>query len=465
MGLASDLRQAASLLLTAEKVTLVSHIDADGITSATLLEIALQREGIPVTPHFVRQLEPFAMRTVPKNGGLTVFTDLGAGQQNLIRDHGFQEEGVLIVDHHVGQPCGMAYPQLNALTYGYSKLSAAGVAYFLAREMNPENLDLAKLGVIGNVGDMMAREDLGLTGPAREILEDGITCGQIQMVGKDLNCYGISTRPLHISLAFSDDPYISGITNDPSAALRFLQRLGIERKTSQGGWRVWEDLCQEEKRTIISALAQQLLVQGQSPQRLLSEAYLFPSEYPRTPLRNASEYATLLNACGRWAKPLIGRAVCLGDRGGYYREAEHMLAHHRTVIRELLQFILEKGVSELSHLQYLHVGERFPDTIVGIGAGMALSRLNRNKPILIMVRLPEDPTMTKVSMRTNDTMVQRGIDLQAALIQASSHCGGEAGGHRIAAGAYIPGHVEEEFVHHVNRILSEQCPATGPHHR
>ncbi|MDD1673118.1 MAG: DHH family phosphoesterase [Methanomicrobiales archaeon] len=463
MGLDHDLREAADQIRDAEMVTIISHIDADGITSATILHLALQREGIPVIPVFVRQLEPFAMRFVPQDESLKIFSDLGAGQQNLLVERGLKPDRVLIVDHHVSQPCGDGYPQVNALEYGFLKFSAAGMAYLLAREIDRDNTDLAALGVIGNVGDMMAREDLKLIGPARGIIEDGVSRGVVEVLGKELNCYGISTRPIHISLAFSDDPFIPGITNNPDSALRFLEKLGIDMK-SDGNWRVWEDLTREEKRTITSGVMQQLLAHGCSTRRLISEVYLFPHEMEHTPLRNAAEYATLLNACGRWAKPAIGHAVCLGDRGGAYREAEHMLVRHRTVIRELLQFILENGVIELSHLQYLHVGERFPDTIVGIGAGMALSKLNRVKPILIMCKLPEDPTVTKVSMRTVDEMVNRGIDLQAALVHASRACGGEAGGHRIAAGAYIPGTAEQEFVHCVNRILSEQCPAESPHH-
>lgn len=464
MGLDQDLREAAERIRAAETITIVSHIDADGITSATILRVALQREGIPVKPVFVRQLEPFAMRYIPQDNSLKIFSDLGAGQQNLLAERELSPKKVLIVDHHVSQPFGEGYQEVNALSYGYSKFSAAGMAYLLTREMDDDNTDLAKLAVIGNVGDMMAREDLGLIGPARGIVEDGINCGDIEVRAKELNCYGISTRPVHISLAFSDDPFIPGITNNPQGALRFLDRLGIELRTTRGDWKVWDEFTRDEKRKVTSAVMQQLLAHGCSIKRLLAEVYLFPGELERTPLRNAAEYATLLNACGRWAKPLIGHEVCLGDRAGSLREAEHMLTHHRTVIRELLQYIIENGVTELSHLQYLHVGERFPDTIVGIGAGMALSRLNREKPILIMCKLPEDPTITKVSMRTVDEVIGRGIDLQAALVHASRAYGGEAGGHRIAAGAYIPGSVEQEFVTHVNRILSEQCPAAGTHH-
>jgi Single-stranded DNA-specific exonuclease len=215
MGLDHDLREAAERIRTAEKITIISHIDADGITSATILHLALQREGIPVQPVFVRQLEPFAMRYVPQDESLKIFSDLGAGQQNLLAERELSHEKVLIVDHHVSQPYGKGYAEVNALTYGYTKCSTAGMAYLLARELDGDNQDLAKLAVIGNVGDMMAREDLGLIGPAREIVEDGVACGAIEVRAKELNCYGISTRPVHISLAFSDDPFIPGITNSP----------------------------------------------------------------------------------------------------------------------------------------------------------------------------------------------------------------------------------------------------------
>jgi RecJ-like exonuclease len=182
-------------------------------------------------------------------------------------------------------------------------------------------------------------------------------------------------------------------------------------------------------------------------------------------LRNAQEFATVLNACGRWSKPQVGSAILRGDRGTAYRNAEHMLNNHRAILRDLLQFIIDTGVKELENLQWLHVGGRYPDTIVGIGAGMALSKLDSSKPILIMCEVPEDRNLTKVSMRTNERVVERGIDLQQALSSASAEYGGGGGGHKIAAGAYIPKTKEQEFVQRVNRILGEQFAAAGPGHR
>ncbi|MDI9634101.1 MAG: DHH family phosphoesterase [Methanolinea sp.] len=463
MSLLDDAREVAREILAHHEVTVISHIDADGIAGEAILAQALSRAGIPHRSVFVRQLEPLTMTQVPADDSLKVFCDLGAGQQNLLLEKGLSGDEVVIIDHHVSQPCGRDYLQANALHHGHHKMSAAGVAYLVACAMDTANTDLSKLAVVGNVGDMMAREDCGLVGPAREIAVEGAEGGWIEIVPRDLNCYGTSTRPLHVCLAFSDDPYIPGISNNTAGALRFLQRLGIELQTPEKRWRVWEELLPDEKRLVLSALAQQLMACGEPVDRLFSESYLFPGEVERTPLRNAQEFATLLNACGRWMRPSVGGAICRGDRGEAFRQAEHMLMNHRAVIRDLLEYILSRGVKELSHIQYIHLGDRYPDTIVGIGAGMALSRLNPEKPILVMVELPEDPTQTKASMRTTERVVSRGIDLQQAMAIAAAEVGGAGGGHRIAAGAYIPRESEERFVARIDALVGEQlaCARQG----
>ena len=466
MGFCDDVKAAAEQIAQASDITIISHIDADGIACEAILSQAISRQEIRVKSVFVRQLEPLTMPQVPNDDSFKIFSDLGAGQQNLMMERGLSEKEVLIVDHHISQPCEREYTQVNCLPYGHTRMSAAGVSYLIAKQLDNSNIDLAKLAIVGNVGDMMAREKCGLVGPARDIIvEDGVRHQSVEVHKKDLNCYGTATRPIHLSLAYNDDPFVKGISNNQEGARQFLKRLGIRDKTPDGRWRVWEELDREEKRTIISALAEQLIAHGEKVDRLFAETYGFPDELPRTPMRNAQEYATLLNACGRWAKPAIGGAILRGDRGQAYRDAEHMLNNHRAIIRNLLQFIIDTGVKELENLQWLHVGGRYPDTIVGIGAGMALSKLNPAKPILIMCEVPEDKNLTKCSMRTNERVVAQGIDLQQALNEASTEYGGGGGGHKIAAGAYIPKTAEQEFVNRVNRILGEQFATAGSGNR
>ncbi len=457
MSLDTDVQAVADTLADGRPVTIISHVDADGITGEAILFQAFERAGIPHRPSvFLRQLEPLMLRRVPRDESIKLFCDFGAGQQQLLEEQGFTSDEVVLIDHHVAQPGRTCYVQANGTDHGLSKLSAAGIAYLVAKCIDRSNADLAKLAIIGNVGDMMARETGRLVGPAGEIVDDGIASGNVERREKDLNIYGMSTRPVHVCLAYSDDPFIPGISNSPQGSLKFLSRLGIRLRNEQKQWLVWDDLSIGERRMITSALVQQLIACNGNIERLFSESYLFPGERERTPLRNAQEFATFLNACGRWARPEVGSRVCRGDRGVSYREAEHLLTNHRAVIRDLLQHILDHGVTELSGLQYIHVKNLYPDTIVGIGAGMALSRLNWRKPIMIMCSLPEDQGLTKVSMRTTEQMVRRGIDLQTALSAAAQEVGGAGGGHQIAAGAFIPAETELRFIAHVNRLLDEQ---------
>jgi RecJ-like exonuclease len=143
MGFCDDVKAAAEQIAAAPEVTIISHIDADGIACEAILSQAISRLEIPVRSVFVRQLEPLTMPQVPADSSLKIFSDLGAGQQNLMLDRGFTEKEILIIDHHVSQPVDRAYTQVNCLPYGYTRMSAAGVSYLVGKELDNANTDLA----------------------------------------------------------------------------------------------------------------------------------------------------------------------------------------------------------------------------------------------------------------------------------------------------------------------------------
>ena len=99
MGFSDDVKAAAEQIADAPEITIISHIDADGISCEAILSQAISRQEIFVKSVFVRQLEPLTMPQVPSDNSLKVFADLGAGQQNLFLERGFSEKEVLIVDH------------------------------------------------------------------------------------------------------------------------------------------------------------------------------------------------------------------------------------------------------------------------------------------------------------------------------------------------------------------------------
>jgi len=81
---------------------LISHLDADGITSAAIIIKMLSRMGIDYELSTVPQLnEKFMFELRSEKYSNYIFTDVGSGQLTDIISH-FHEKSmaVLIIDHH-----------------------------------------------------------------------------------------------------------------------------------------------------------------------------------------------------------------------------------------------------------------------------------------------------------------------------------------------------------------------------
>jgi len=466
-------QQLAQKIRNYEKIQIISHIDADGITSASIAYKALERAAKNAEVKFVKQLDESEIDELNYNEDRLIwFTDLGSGQLNNL-------EGIdcIITDHH--EPQGRSGPpksderenilnygsssilELNPHRYGFDgakELSGAGTTYMVAKEMNKDNKDLSKLAVVGAVGDLQASEDNKLVGKNREILKEGIDAGVV-VKKKDAALYGIESRPLPKLLEYASDPILPGLTGEEPACTNFLVENEISLK-EEGTWRKWYDLSKEEKRRILSGLAKRMLDRGYPvgyAESLVGEVYEFPDEERGSMLHEAKEFSTLLNSCGRYEKGDIGLKVCLGDREKNLEKARSLLEGHRRVLVDSLQHVESTGVEEREHLQFFHGGEKIPDTVVGTVAGMVLSSgdVDRRLPIFAFAKSGEREGV-KVSSRATKKLVNDGLDLSSVMTECSKKVGGEGGGHDIAAGALIPDGKEEEFLQEVEEMIESQ---------
>lgn len=463
------LQNAAAFLRTARTVDIYSHIDPDGITSGSIASLALDRLGVDHEVHFLKKLDtPTVERIRDANPEAVWFTDLGSGLFHRLADL-----PGLITDHHVPsarEPSAGAQRSLRSFERptmvhvnphlvgvdGSTEVSSSGCAYLVARELDPRNRSLAALGVLGAVGDQQDRASGRLVGLNREILADGREAGVVEAV-TDLRLFGRETRPVFKLLQYANDPPLPHLTEREEACIVFFLELGIDLKTEEG-WRRWIDLAEYERRRVVSELVTMLLEKGYGhalAERLVGEVYLFPQEEPGTPLRDAKEFATLLNACGRYEAAEVGYRLCRGDREAAYEEALALLRKHRGHIVTSLDVVQEVGVDTLDHIQFFHGGDRIRDTVVGIAAGMVLGSGNaRSDMPLFAFAQAEDGV--KVSARAPRNLLARGLDLSVVLREAAATVGGEGGGHNVAAGATIPPGTEEEFLEVADRIIQGQ---------
>lgn len=443
-----------------DRVQVVSHIDADGLTAAAITSRALDRCGIEHDVKCVKQLDRKVLGDVADANVPTIFTDLGSG---MLSEMPLDIE-IVVADHHQIDHRQVDHQHLHHLNPhlfgidGSTELSGAGCAYIFAQSLG-ENRDLADLAVVGAVGDLQARKFGKLVGCNRKILGKGADHGVIGYK-RDLSLFGKQTRQMYKLLQYSSDPYLPGLTGNEGASIAFLKKIGIN--SSGERWKRWIDLDEGEQQKVVSSLVQYCISKRMSSyhiQRLVTEGYTLTREREGTEMRDASEYSTLLNATGRYGSADIGLAVCLGDRDKELARAKEKLKEHRKNLVNGLNFVKEQGITELDHIQYFDAGSSIKDTIVGIVAGMSLT--NHRKRDMPMLAFADSDEGVKISARGTQDLVRRGLNLADALEACAAKVGGMGGGHNIAAGATIPDDTKDEFLELMDVMVGEQVAPEG----
>ncbi|MBD3260522.1 MAG: recombinase RecJ [Candidatus Altiarchaeales archaeon] len=444
--------------LSAEnEVLVVSHHDADGITSCAVMVDLLRSIDVETDYMCIKQLDSTTISRIREyRGRPTVFCDMGSGQLPLIEENKIPD--FYVFDHH---PPAFEHPnQLNPHSFGYdggSEISGAGVAYLFAKALGRP--DMAHLAVVGAVGDMQDNSG-ALKSLNRMPLEDAVSAKNL-LVENDIRMFGRQSRSLSQMLAYSSEPYLPMLTGDQLACSQFLEGLGLPLKDDLGEYSSYVDLNRAQRRKLTSAIYMRLLDFGTPEyiiQSMIGEVYTLLCETPKTELADSKEYATVLNACGRQQQSELGVKVCLGDRGETWDRARTLLESHRRNLREGLEYLKGNGTHSLSHIYYFDAGEVIPEAIIGVVAGMAYGAriIPPDKPVFAFAQDQDDDSKLKVSGRANMRLIRGGVHLGEALKHVSSELEGEGGGHDIAAGAKIPRKNKTKLLEKINQKIKKQ---------
>ena len=167
-------------------VVLVHHNDADGLSSAAVLEVALSRTGFEVLRIPLERVHPPINRRIHDlhAGTPVIYVDLGARAAPMIAEVNKGRSLTLIVDHHLAEETDdPAVFNLSTELFGLSgerEISAATAAWLVAQVLDEANRDLAYLGVVGAVGDSHERGGK-LIGENREALEEAVARGHVEV--------------------------------------------------------------------------------------------------------------------------------------------------------------------------------------------------------------------------------------------------------------------------------------------
>jgi single-stranded-DNA-specific exonuclease len=441
-----------------------SHLDADGVAAAGIMGKALIRLDARFRLRITQWVdEKIIGEIIADKPELVILTDFGSGYLDLLNEK-IPHFKVLILDHHqvAGTAQNSNFVQVNPHLQGMdgaTEVSGSGVAYFVAKAVDPRNVDLSPIALVGALGDMQDRyEQRKLAGLNDIIVQDAVNANIVK-VERDLTFFGRETRPIHKTFATTTNPFIPGISGEEDKALAFLSSLDIKLKSGEK-WRALRDLSDDEKKRLCSALADYLLSKGLHYEvtNLIGYIYVLTNEEPWTPLRDAREFAVVLNSTGRMNRPSLGIAICMGDRSAALEEANRVLEDYRKSINKYLGWVMEKP-ERLKELENIYVvnGEDFVnEKVIGTISSILTNSLpNIEKPLIAYAKV-ENEGVFKFSARTTDIAVRKGVNLGEVMRIAAEQVAGKGGGHNIAAGAQSPLDKVDDFVKIANDLVGKQ---------
>lgn len=424
-------KNAADKIRKYNFVRVVSHNDADGLTSAGIMAQALLRSGIPFQLSIAGKLNEDIIEEVNRSisqGELVIFCDMGSGQPELI---GKVDADVVVLDHH--QPVGQspAKAMVNAHMVGIdgaTDISASGTCYLVARELGPGNIDLAGLAVAGAVGD----RQLFRTANAF-ILEEALKAGVVS-IRKGLK---VGDGNLVDVFAYSTEPFLD-VTGYPEKAAEFLNQLGLSGNI--------ENLSEEEISKLASAVALKLVKQA-SPEAIeavIGEVFLLNLEL----VHNVYDFISILNTCGKQKVYGLALALCLKD-STILAEALSLTKEHEKNLAIDIRKSVEK-IRKGENIWYI-------STVEALSTGsLATTVVRYLHPELPFICVNESEGILKVSARGTRELVSKGLDLAFVLREAAGAVGGNGGGHSVASGASIPLGSMEEFLSITDQIIGDQ---------
>ena len=443
-------------------IRLVTHNDADGVSSGGILTACAHKMGARFKISCEKKLdEKLIARLVEENPDLIVFSDFGSGYLDIISES--LKQDIIVLDHHMtmdheAENIIHVSPMLHDID-GARDIAASGVCYFFAKALDPTNVYLAGLGILGALGDQQDKGEKKSLFGLNTIIEKDAIDNNILDKHIGLIFYGYETRPIAKAIAYTTIPYIPGLSGNESNSVAFLKEIGIEILDG-GRLRALADLTDEEKTLLFSKLSNHMVSSGcdsKAIHQLIGTIYTFKMEEPSTALRSGREYGSLLNACGKMGMPGVGLSVCLGDRGDVMAEAQDTLADYRITISKALEWVqMNDSVEEQEHIYVIRALDKVNDTVIGVVCGILLSQgiLKGNKPIVASAYSEDD--QLKISTRGTDELVEAGLHMGLVMQEAAELVEGGGGGHDIAAGAYIPMNKEREFLENVNRLVAEK---------
>ncbi len=411
-------------------ILIISHFDTDGITSAAILVQTLKKLDRRFSLKIVKRLEEEIILNLPRDK-VIIFLDLASGSLNHLSKMNL--ENVFIIDHHeifqsIPEKINIVNPHLN----GKEELSSSSLVYLFCKKLNKEDKELAKLAILGMIGDSMEKSIDKLN---NLIINDGEVKRK-----RGLLIYP-ATRPLNRALEYCSDPYIPGVTGNTAGVTELLRELNLSPTT--GKYKSLIELDEKEMSGLVTSI---ILKNPKVKNRgIIGDIFLIKFF---NKLEDARELSAIINACSRLGESETAIQFCMESLKAKKR-AELIHTKYRQFIISGLKFVSESEKIEGNGFVIINAKEKIKDTMIGtIASILSNSSIYEDGTIIITMAYYDDKI--KISARSVGKSDRNIREILTSVIEKT---GGEVGGHSSAAGCMLKREKEEEFLNHLKKSL------------
>ncbi len=385
-----------------DDIYVIAHYDTDGLCSCAQMIKILEHLGKSYKVFVFEQLTKNILEEIPNDANL-IFLDFGSNHISLIEN---KFKNFLIIDHHPPEKYHKNVINTRYYNYGDYEACTSSIMFLISKKFE---INTSRISLIGVLGDVQK---------------------------KDGNLHGINKIPLNYLPEYIEKTYdltffgyflkniynflISNTRINPENIKKFIYSIGIDENYKYGY------LENNLKKEIIK------FVIKNSNKKQENLGYMFIDWYEDITLE---EIATLINSCGRNNNWKIGLKY-LTERKGL----DLIKLEYKKYCENIKNVLSNLDLKENGKFCWFEIKN---PSIVGVVCGM----ISNNKPLVI--GFADYGEYFKVSARS-----KLDINLGEIMKKICFELGGEGGGHKNAAGGFVPKHKQDEFLKRINYYLS-----------
>jgi RecJ-like exonuclease len=438
---------------------ILSDAETDGVTAASIIAKAIQKKNCKPVIRVVDWLDHGLLQDIKESGyNWIIFCNIGAGMVSKIESV-FDDQWIIIDRHFISKEESVNKNVLNINQFNLNEEiedSTSTIAHILASKIDSSNTDSSWMAVMASLSAGLDKgEGRSLTGINKLVLDEALNSDFVKC-SVELLFSGRETKPIHEAISSTIEPYIPNLTGNNDATIAVLRSIGINYKNSGSRWKTLSDLSEEQNKELVELLIPYVSASENAEEvlgEIIGNVYTLNKEEEHSPLRDAREFAILIESCIKNGNYGIALAICLGDRDKMLLDAEALMEKYKKNINKCLVSILndEDIIIETTKSFIIKVDGFVKEELMSKISSI-LSKIKRFENKIIILK--SNTAGSEVIIHIVSNIKQNSsVNVGEIMFECNNKIGGIGIGSKFDGKARIPLSKSEEFIKLINAKL------------